>query len=265
MPERRGMPRPATPVLILILAGLFWAISLPLRAEDAGMDRATLIASIAPHLRTLGSDAAILDAVTRQNHRHLTLTAQEIAALRQRWQAERERGQGPLTRDVENSPASAALRAAADEAEGSAIGPLLGAFLVTDNRDLPVAASAVPANYRAPVQNLWRQLFLAASDDVALFFPADEGGPTVVAAVALRDPDGMVIGGLSVGLDLPAATAEKLRSGPDEKADELQMWRPEELIDGTEGDELISPIDQDPGVAGEGGGVAGDHGDPADR
>lgn len=266
MPECRGRLMPATPVVILILAALS---CFSARAENAAMDRAALIAALTPELQALSKDPAIIEAVTRQNQRHLTLTGQEIEVLRERWRAEGTRGRGPLHSALKDSPASLVLRNAAEKAAAdNVLGPVLGLFLVTDNRDLPVAASDRPAEFQSPVKGLWRRLALAPGNDVTLFFPEHDGAPTVVAAMALHDPAGnLPMGVVSIGLDLPAATAERLRDGsaPGEQGDELQMWRPEELIDGSEGGQLISPLDQDAGVPGEGGGIAGDHGDAGDR
>lgn len=234
MPRAPGRSTRATRLVALVFLSLACVLCSPLRAGEATIDRAALIGSLEPHLSALGRDPAVIDAVLRQNQQNLTLTAKEIADLRDRWQAERAAGEGPLSRAGASNPASAILRAAAEKAAHDALGPFVGSFLLTDNRDLPAAWSDPPPRYGSPVPDLWRRLFLGRAQDAGLFFPEGGEWPPVIAAVPVRGPDGLVIGSLTVGLRLPAATAEKLRLPPHKEGYELQMGRPEELIDGAE-------------------------------
>lgn len=254
-------------IMLRKLPAVIWLIltlCLPASAADdsvAGPELDLLRRELLQPLRAIAADRGLIAAVRAQNSRHMLLTGAEIAGLRLQWQAEQGQRGKPLIAQTIHGEAAQLLKAAAAASRIE-----FDAVYVTDNRDLLVAATALAPDYRSPAAQIWQRTFLAGPRDVVLSVAPGDGweeeGLKLFASVGIVDPQsGDVIGAVTAMIPpsvLPAPSAA------DQQGDQFEVRRPQELVHGMNGEDLVIPVQENADVAGEGARIAGHQRQPAD-
>lgn len=142
--------------------------------------------------------ADVIAQVQAQNHRHATLSREDISALDQRWKAQFGKQDAPLIHQLLNTPLSDALRNLQLRSN-----EWITEIIVMDNLGLNVALSSVTSDYWQGDEDKWKQTFAIGPDAEHVSAPGrDDSTRSVQVQVSrtITDSSGQAIGAVTVGI-----------------------------------------------------------------
>ena len=183
----------------LAMVGIFLTVAPALTAESK--EELTVPSSIVDQIRTWASNPVVIDAIKRQNTKHVSLPQDEIDRLDKQWRAETKVTNQPLIASVLANSLSAYLKDVKADAAG-----LYTEIFVMDDKGLNVGQSDVTSDYWQGDEAKWKKTFLAGADGLLIDeVEFDESSQTYQSqvSVAIVDPTtGKSIGAVTVGVDV---------------------------------------------------------------